>query len=82
MKISITGVAGFIGSNLALTLLDRGYSIVGIDNMSQGCDENLDDFRDHPNFSFYKINVQDEMDFNCEYSLFHSKYRFERGIHS
>jgi dTDP-glucose 4,6-dehydratase len=32
----ITGAAGFIGSHLADTLLDRGYSVVGIDNLLTG----------------------------------------------
>ena len=36
MRILITGVAGFIGSNLADYLLDRGYDVVGIDNLSYG----------------------------------------------
>ena len=31
MRILITGVAGFIGSNLADYLLSKGYEIVGID---------------------------------------------------
>ncbi|MBI3569613.1 MAG: GDP-mannose 4,6-dehydratase, partial [Gammaproteobacteria bacterium] len=33
MKILITGVAGFIGSALALRLLERGDTVYGIDNM-------------------------------------------------
>lgn len=36
MKILITGVAGFIGSNFADTLLRKGHRVVGIDNLSQG----------------------------------------------
>src|SRR5258708_5957318 len=35
-KILVTGVAGFIGSNLADRLVREGYSVVGIDNLSQG----------------------------------------------
>jgi dTDP-glucose 4,6-dehydratase len=35
-RVVITGVAGFIGSHLAETLLDRGYSIVGVDNLITG----------------------------------------------
>jgi dTDP-glucose 4,6-dehydratase len=35
-RVVITGVAGFIGSHLAETLLDRGFSIVGIDNLVTG----------------------------------------------
>jgi dTDP-glucose 4,6-dehydratase len=35
-RVVITGAAGFIGSHLAETLLDRGYSVVGIDNLLTG----------------------------------------------
>ena len=36
MKIMITGVAGFIGSNLADFLLKEGYEVIGIDNLAYG----------------------------------------------
>jgi dTDP-glucose 4,6-dehydratase len=35
-RVVITGAAGFIGSHLAETLLDLGYSVVGIDNLLTG----------------------------------------------
>ncbi len=60
MKISITGVAGFIGSNLCAALLARGHSIVGIDNMSQGEYENIANFREHPAFELHEVDVRDE----------------------
>jgi UDP-N-acetylglucosamine 4-epimerase len=43
LKILITGVAGFIGSNLLEFLLKEGFRIVGIDNFSTGSKENIDD---------------------------------------
>ncbi len=36
MKILITGVAGFIGSNLADRLIAEGHKVIGIDNLSYG----------------------------------------------
>jgi dTDP-glucose 4,6-dehydratase len=36
MRIVITGAAGFIGSHLSETFLDRGHSVVGIDNLLTG----------------------------------------------
>lgn len=41
MKILITGVAGFIGSNLAERLLSEGYQVLGIDNLAYGLRENI-----------------------------------------
>ena len=41
MKILITGVAGFIGFNLASRLLKEGHEIVGIDNLNDYYDVNL-----------------------------------------
>ena len=60
MKISITGVAGFIGSNLCAALLERGHFIVGIDNMSQGEYENIEAFKEHPKFELHEVDVRDE----------------------
>ena len=41
MKVLITGVGGFIGSNLAAAHLSQGHQVVGIDNFSTGTHENL-----------------------------------------
>ena len=43
MKILITGVAGFIGSNLAERLLREGHEVVGIDNLAYGLRTNIPD---------------------------------------
>ena len=39
--VVITGSAGFIGSHLAETLLDRGYRVIGIDNLLTGDTANI-----------------------------------------
>jgi dTDP-glucose 4,6-dehydratase len=41
MRIVITGAAGFIGSHLSEALLDRGHSIIGIDNLLTGDTANI-----------------------------------------
>src|ERR671935_2123425 len=40
-RVVITGAAGFIGSHLAEALLDRGYSVVGVDNLLTGSTANI-----------------------------------------
>lgn len=43
MKVLITGGAGFIGSNVALYFLEKGHSVVIVDNLSTGYRENIPD---------------------------------------
>jgi UDP-glucose 4-epimerase len=57
--VFITGVAGFIGSNLAETLLKRGYRVIGLDNLSQGLLRNMAEFQGHPAFEFHQADVRD-----------------------
>ena len=52
MKILITGVAGFIGSNLAIRLLSRGHSVIGIDNLAYGFMRNVEPIIQNPDFRF------------------------------
>ncbi len=40
-RVVITGAAGFIGSHLSDALLDRGYAVIGIDNLLTGDSDNL-----------------------------------------
>lgn len=41
MKILVTGTAGFIGSHLAIKLLNRGDEVVGLDNINDYYDQNV-----------------------------------------
>jgi UDP-glucose 4-epimerase len=59
MRILVTGVAGFIGSNLAIGLLARGHTVVGVDNMSQGEKLNLAEFESHSQFEFHPIDIRE-----------------------
>ena len=59
-KVLITGVAGFIGSNLAHALLDKGYFVVGVDNMTQGDKLNLAGLLSNPAFEMHYIDIRDE----------------------
>jgi nucleoside-diphosphate-sugar epimerase len=40
-RIIITGAAGFIGSNLLRYFYERGYTVIGIDNLSSGYLDNI-----------------------------------------
>ena len=55
----VTGVAGFIGSNLAEAILDLGYEVRGLDNFSTGKQENVDLFIGNPKFSFVEGDIRD-----------------------
>jgi dTDP-glucose 4,6-dehydratase len=60
-RVVITGAAGFIGSHLAEALLDRGYSVVGIDNLLTGDLANLSRFADR-DFLFLRHDVSTYID--------------------
>jgi dTDP-glucose 4,6-dehydratase len=55
-RVVITGAAGFIGSHLSETLLDRGYSVVGIDNLLTGSTANIAHLANR-DFTFIKHDV-------------------------
>ncbi len=64
MTILVTGAAGFIGSHVCIKLLERGESVLGVDNLNDYYDVTLKEARlgrikDHPNFRFAKINIAD-----------------------
>ena len=59
-RVLITGVAGFIGSNLATALLERGYTVVGLDNMTQGEKLNLAPLMEHARFEMHYVDIRDE----------------------
>ncbi|WP_180052957.1 MULTISPECIES: NAD-dependent epimerase/dehydratase family protein [unclassified Acinetobacter] len=60
----ITGVAGFIGSNLLETLLKLNQNVVGLDNFATGHQHNLDEVQSlvkpeqWTNFKFYKGDIR------------------------
>lgn len=56
-KVLVTGVAGFLGSNLLGKLLREGHHVVGIDNLSMGSLENIKDSMNHSNFVFLEKDI-------------------------
>jgi len=57
MRIFITGVAGFIGSNLARLLLNKGHIVSGIDNFSYGETRNIASIINHQRFNFINGDI-------------------------
>lgn len=56
-KVLVTGVAGFLGSNLLSKLLNEGYHVVGVDNLSMGSLKNIEDSINHNNFAFLENDI-------------------------
>jgi UDP-glucose 4-epimerase len=48
----ITGGAGFIGSHLSEALLERGWTVEVVDDLSTGSIENISHLKGHPHFSY------------------------------
>ena len=61
MKILVTGGAGYIGSHTCVELLNRGYEIVVLDNLSNSCEKSLDAVKKitGKDFPFYKVDMLD-----------------------
>src|SRR4030043_1073673 len=57
MKVLVTGGAGFLGSHLCWYLLNRGDSVICVDDLSTGNEVNIKNFMKNKNFSFIKHNV-------------------------
>lgn len=82
MKILITGTAGFIGSTLAIRLLERGDEIIGIDNLNDYYDVNLKKARlarvsAFDRFTDVRANIEDK---EAMAEIF-AKHKPERVVH-
>ncbi|MBF6175331.1 NAD-dependent epimerase/dehydratase family protein [Nocardia blacklockiae] len=53
----VTGCAGFIGTNLCVALLERGASVVGLDNFATGDPANVAELERYPGFRFLRHDV-------------------------
>ena len=55
----VTGGAGFIGSNIVEALLNMGYTVRCMDNLSTGHIENIEQHMDNPRFTFLQEDIRD-----------------------
>ncbi|QKT04815.1 NAD-dependent epimerase [Ectothiorhodospiraceae bacterium 2226] len=79
--VLVTGTAGFIGSELAIRLLERGDRVIGVDNMNDYYDvrlkqARLDRFKDHPNFTDVRVDIADRAAMEQVFT----KYRPQRVV--
>ncbi len=79
MNILVTGGAGFIGSHAAVELLENGYDIVILDNLSNGYLEAIHRIKEltGKEVSFHQVDL---LDFNGLEEIF-QKYRFDAVMH-
>jgi len=64
MRVLVTGSAGFIGSSLALRLLERGETVIGIDNHNDYYDPAIKEARlarhsTHSNYTHLRVDLAD-----------------------
>lgn len=55
----VTGAAGFIGSNLCEAILEMGYKVRALDDLSTGNIKNVELFKDNANYEFIKGDIKD-----------------------
>jgi UDP-glucuronate 4-epimerase len=82
MKILVTGAAGFIGSATAQRFLERGYEVVGLDNLNEYYDVTLKEARlkrltGQANFRFVKLDLADSESIAALFA----RERFPRVVH-
>jgi dTDP-glucose 4,6-dehydratase len=57
MRVLISGAAGFLGSHLTDTLLGKGHSVLGVDNLCTGSPKNLRHLEHEPRFEFLEQDI-------------------------
>jgi UDP-glucose 4-epimerase len=64
MHILITGVAGFIGSNLAKRLIEKNHKVIGVDNLNYGFMRNIEFGKNQKDFQFIMGDIANPLILN------------------
>jgi UDP-glucuronate decarboxylase len=67
MRVLVTGAAGFIGSHLSEVLLQRGHSVVGLDNYYSGQKNNVLSLNKYSEFTFIEHDIINELKIEADY---------------
>jgi dTDP-glucose 4,6-dehydratase len=59
-KVLVAGCAGFVGSHLVDSLLERGHQVVGVDNLITGNLQNLSSAMSNSKFEFFELDISSE----------------------
>jgi nucleoside-diphosphate-sugar epimerase len=70
LKIVVTGGAGFIGSHLCARLLEDGHSVLCVDNLLTGSEQNIESLCNNSRFTFLKHDVTQPFNFEAE-AIYH-----------
>jgi len=70
LKVVVTGGAGFIGSHLCARLLEDGHSVLCVDNLLTGSEQNIESLRNNPHFTFLEQDVTQPFSFEAE-AIYH-----------
>lgn len=60
-NVLVTGGAGFIGSHLCAALIEKGYSVICVDNFLTGSRTNIENLMSHERFAFIEHDVTEEI---------------------
>lgn len=71
MNVLVTGGAGFIGSHLCKRLVEEGHQVVAIDNLSNGCKENLKELEKNTQFTLYEFDVNNTFKLRSVFGAHH-----------
>ena len=83
MRILITGGAGFIGTNVTLSAIQKGHSVLNVDCLSYaGSLNNLVSIENHPKYSFAKVDIRDQIKIRNILNEFEPEYIFHLAAES